>query len=189
MILRSNISYFQTMKLLHFNKRYYLLFLSFLGSAFMSCYSQGYGSQNQFWSQVRFGGSFGAGFGNNVVNIVAAPSAIYQFNDHFALGSNLSFNYAKFGESRFTAYGAGIMGYYNPIRSLQFSSEFEQLRVHRSYGNNFPDLKEDYWLPVLFMGVGYSSGPVTFGIRYDVLYNENKSIYANPWMPFIRVFF
>ena len=53
----------------------------------------------------------------------------------------------------------------------------------------FIEAMEDYWLPVLFMGVGYSSGPVTFGIRYDVLYNENKSIYANPWMPFIRVFF
>ncbi|NNJ89513.1 MAG: alpha-ketoglutarate decarboxylase [Eudoraea sp.] len=177
------------MKLHLSNKRHFLLFLSFMGSAFMSCFSQGYGSQNPFWSQVRFGGSFGIGFGNNVVNIVASPSAIYQFNDQFALGSNLSFNYAKFGDSRFTAYGAGVLAYYNPIRSLQFSSEFEQLRVLRSYGNDFPDLQDNYWLPVLFLGVGYTSGPVTFGIRYDVLYDEGKSIYADPWMPFIRVFF
>lgn len=155
----------------------------------MSCFSQGYGPGNPFWSQVRFGGAFGVGFGNDVVNIVAAPSAIYQFNDQFALGSNVSFNYAKFGASKFTAYGAGVLAYYNPIRPLQLSSEFEQLRVHRNFGNNVPDLKENYWLPVLFLGVGYTSGPVTFGIRYDVLFKEDKSIYADPWIPFIRVFF
>lgn len=171
------------------NKKQFLLIICALGSALMSCFSQGYSDQSPFWSQVRYGGAFGVGFGNEVVTIAAAPSAIYQFNEQFALGSSLSFNYAKFGDSRFTAYGPGVLAYYNPIRALQFSSEFEQLRVHRSFGSNFPDLKEDYWLPVLFIGVGYSSGPVTFGIRYDVLYNEGKSIYADPWMPFIRVFF
>jgi long-subunit fatty acid transport protein len=176
-------------KLLQLNKKQFLLLLCALGSALMSCFAQGYGPQNPFWSNVRFGGAFGIGFGNDVVTIAAAPSAIYQFNEQFALGTSISYTYAKFGDSRFTAYGPGVLTYYNPIRSLQFSSEFEQLRVHRSFGSNFPDLTEDYWLPVLFLGVGYSSGPVTFGIRYDVLFDDGKSIYADPWMPFVRVFF
>ena len=41
----------------------------------------------------------------------------------------------------------------------------------------------------LFIGAGYRSGNVTFGIRYDVLYDEKKSIYADAWVPFVRVFF
>jgi len=41
----------------------------------------------------------------------------------------------------------------------------------------------------LFLGVGYNSGPVTFGIRFDVLYDRNKSIYSESWVPFVRVYF
>lgn len=170
-------------------KRRILLFLCITTGALMSCFSQGNYSGSSFWSQVKFGGAFGLGFGNNSVNVVAAPAAIYPLNENFALGTNVSFNYAKFGDTRFTAYGAGILGYYNPIQALQFSSEFEQLRVNRSFGSNFPELDEDYWLPVLFLGIGYNTGPVTFGLRYDILYDESKSLYADPWMPFVRVFF
>lgn len=166
-----------------------LLFIILFSTAIQGCFAQGMGTTGSFWSQLQYGGSFGLGFGSNSVNIVAAPAAIYPVSEQFAIGSNLSFNYAKFGDSKFTAYGVGILGYYNPIPRLQFSSEFEQLRVHRSFGSAFPELKEDYWLPVLFLGIGYNSGPVTFGLRYDVLYDENRSLYADPWMPFIRVFF
>ncbi|WP_317197703.1 hypothetical protein [Neotamlana sargassicola] len=35
----------------------------------------------------------------------------------------------------------------------------------------------------------YRSNNVTLGVRYDMLYNNSKSIYANAWMPFIRVYF
>ena len=30
---------------------------------------------------------------------------------------------------------------------------------------------------------------VTFGIRYDVLYDSERSIYADPWAPFVRFYF
>ena len=33
------------------------------------------------------------------------------------------------------------------------------------------------------------TGPVTVGIRFDVLYDSNRSLYANEWSPFIRVYF
>jgi len=35
-------------------------------------------------------------------------------------------------------------------------------------------------MTTLFIGFGSRSGPVSFGIRYDVLYDRNKSIYADP---------
>ena len=85
--------------------------------------------------------------------------------------------------------GGSLLGIYNPIRALQLSAEFEQLNVHRNYDSSTPFIDESYWYPALFLGVGYNAGPVTFGIRFDVLYNSDRSIYANPWAPFVRVFF
>ncbi|SMP07764.1 hypothetical protein SAMN06265375_101935 [Muriicola jejuensis] len=167
-----------------------LFLISFL---FVSGLTQVRGQSNRsydpFWSKVRYGGAIGIGFGNNSFNINASPAAIYPLNPYVALGTNVSFSYAKFGDDRFTAYGAGALAYFTPFQGLQLSSEFEQLRVNRRYQFNAVPVEEDYWLPMLFLGIGYNSGPVTFGIRYDVLYDENKSIYANAWIPFVRVFF
>jgi hypothetical protein len=167
-------------------KRQSLMFFCFLIMGTASVWAQG---NSDFWSRVRYGGALGLGFGNNTLNITAAPAAIYPLNDYVALGSNVSFNYAKFGEDRLTAYGAGLLAYFSPARAVQLSSEFEQLRIHRRYFFNGVEIRDDYWLPVLFLGIGYNTGPVTVGVRYDVLFDEGRSIYADPWVPFIRVFF
>ena len=147
------------------------------------------GTGNDFWKKVRFGGGIGLGFTNNGFNGSISPSAIYQFNQEFAAGTSLSFNYAKFNDDKFLAYGGSILSLYNPIPQLQFSTEYEQLRVNRTLINQTSNLKDNYWLPALFVGIGYSTYNVTFGVRYDVLYNERKSIYGNALMPFVRVYF
>lgn len=138
---------------------------------------------------MRYGGGIGLGFGNDSFNIQVAPSALYQANDYFGIGLGTSFNYARFGDARLTAYGGSILGLFNPLPALQISAEFEELRVNRDFGDNLPPASENYWLPALFAGLGYSNGPVTFGIRYDLLYNREKSIYSDPWMPFVRFYF
>ncbi len=165
------------------------LCLFFLSGSFV-CFAQNPTSKSEFWNRVRFGGGIGLGFTNGGFNGSIAPSAIYQFNDQFAAGLGLNFNYAKFNESKFLAYGANAMTFYNPIQQLQLSAEFEQLRVNRSseiIGGG--TLEDDYWAPALFLGIGYTSQFATVGIRYDVLYDSGRSIYANAWMPFVRVFF
>ncbi len=142
-----------------------------------------------FWNNVRFGGSVGLGFTNNGFNGSISPSAIYQFNDQLAVGTSLSFNYAKFNNDKFLAYGGSILSLYNPIPQLQFSWEYEQLRINRTLNTGTINVEDNYWLPALFLGVGYSTYNVTFGLRYDLLYNDNKSIYGNALMPFVRVYF
>ncbi len=142
-----------------------------------------------FWNNVRFGGSIGLGFTNNGFNGFLSPSAIYQFNDQFAAGTSLSFNYAKFDDDKFLAYGGSVLALYNPIPQIQLSSEFEQLRVNRTLSTNRITLEDNYWLPALFIGIGYSTYTVTFGIRYDLLYDDDRSIYANAFLPFVRVYF
>lgn len=162
----------------------------FLGLFCALGYSQNLNSSNDFWNKVRYGGGLGLGFGNNSFNIALAPSAIYQANDYFAAGMGLSFNYYKFGDAKFTAYGGSLLSLFNPVRPIQLSAEFEQLRVNRSIESfDGSRIEDNYWSPALFFGLGYSNQNVTFGIRYDVLHDAQKSIYADPWMPFIRVYF
>ena len=140
---------------------------------------------SSFWPNVRYGGGIGLSFGQESFQIGLTPSAIYQVNSFTAIGLGLNYSYSKVYDTKFSAVGGSLIGLVNPIPPLQLSAEFEQLWVNRSFG----PLDDSYWLPALYLGVGYATGPVTFGIRFDVLYNDDKSLYANPWLPFVRVYF
>ncbi|MCD2258579.1 alpha-ketoglutarate decarboxylase [Psychroserpens luteolus] len=164
-----------------------LVILSLIMSFSFSSFSQD--STNDFWNHVRFGGGLGLSFGDGFFSGTLAPSAIYQFNSDFALGLGLNGTYNSLKNTyNSTIFGASIISLYNPIPEVQLSGEFEELNVNRKFENNqFED--QNYWYPALFLGVGYRSNNVTLGIRYDVLYDRDKSIYADPWAPFVRVFF
>ena len=71
---------------------------------------------------------------------------------------------------------------------MQLSAEFEEHYVSRNYKMDVSNLSENYWYPALFLGLGYTTGPVTVGIKYDVLH-DNRSIYANAFMPFVSIYF
>ncbi|WP_238389805.1 alpha-ketoglutarate decarboxylase [Arenibacter aquaticus] len=146
-------------------------------------------SNQNFWKNVRFGGNIGLGFGNDSFNASVSPNAIYQANEYVGLGAGLNFNYAKFRNAKFAAYGGSLISLINPIRALQLSAELEQLRVERILELDGGNVEENYWSPALFLGIGYGNKNVTVGIRYDVLYNDEKSIYADALMPFVRVYF
>lgn len=150
--------------------------------------SQGPGPDN-FWPNVRYGGGVGLGFGSNSFNIALSPSAIYDTRTGLALGVGLSFNYAKLGDTKLTAYGGSLLSYYNPVDFIQLSAEFEQLRINRKFEFPGETIEDQYWLPALFLGAGYGNRNVVVGIRYDVLYDKERSLYADPWIPFIRVYF
>ncbi len=152
-------------------------------------YSQLTPRHSDFWNNVHFGGNLGFGFGNNSFNASISPSAIYQATEQLGLGAGLNFNYAKFRDAKLVAYGGSLISLFNPIPALQLSAELEQLRVNRQLELDGGNLEEDYWSPALFLGIGYGNRNVTIGIRYDVLYDSQKSIYASALMPFVRVYF
>lgn len=153
----------------------------------------GYSQQSQrnsdFWNRVHFGGNLGLGFGNNSFNASISPSAIYKATQQLGIGAGLNFNYAKFRDAKLLAYGGSVISLYNPIPALQISAELEQLRVNRELELEAGKLEENYWSPALFLGIGYGNRNVTIGVRYDVLHDPVKSIYANALMPFVRVYF
>ena len=145
---------------------------------------------NDFWKHVRFGGGIGLSFGDGFFSGTLAPSAIYDFNDQFALGVGLNGTYnSQKNFYKSTIFGGSVIGLFNPIQEIQLSAEFEELNVSRKWEDNIGIADENYWYPALFIGAGYRTRNVTFGIRYDVLYDKEKSIYADPWAPFVRIYF
>ncbi|WP_240491668.1 alpha-ketoglutarate decarboxylase [Flavivirga aquatica] len=146
--------------------------------------------KSDFWNHVRYGGGLGLNFGNHFFSATLAPNAVYEFDKNFALGLGLSatFNNQK-KVYKSTILGASLIGLYNVINELQISAEFEELNINRRYDVNINIPDDNYWLPALFIGAGYRSGNIIFGIRYDLLYDEDKSIYSDPWAPFVRFYF
>lgn len=146
-------------------------------------------NSDNFWENVQFGGGIGLSFGDGFFAGSIAPSGIYNFNDKlaFGIGLNATFNNRK-NAYKSTILGGSLLAFYNPLEMLQISTEFEQLHVSRNWNNiNTPD--QDYWYPALFLGAGYRYENLTFGVRFDVLYDTQKSIYTDPWMPFVRFYF
>tara|TARA_R110002051_G_scaffold159536_6_gene230985 strand:+ start:8068 stop:8598 length:531 start_codon:yes stop_codon:yes gene_type:complete len=150
-------------------------------------------SQNRpssdFWNNVRFGGGIGLGFGDGFFNGAISPSAIYQFNDQFAAGTQLSFNYAKINDDSLFAYGGSLISLYNVIPAIQLSAELETLRINRKLAvRGAPDSIDNYWSPALFVGAGYGNRNFMVGIKYNLL-QDDRSIYADAFIPFVRVYF
>jgi hypothetical protein len=146
--------------------------------------------KGDFWSHVRFGGGIGLSFGNDFFSGTLAPSAIYEVNEQVGLGLGLTGTYNSQKDLYIsTILGVSVLALANPIPEIQLSAEFEELNVNRKWDSRTGFEDENYWYPALFLGVGYNSGPVTFGIRFDVLYDSYKSIYSESWVPFVRVYF
>lgn len=145
---------------------------------------------NEFWQKVRLGGGIGLSFSNDFFSATLAPSAIYEFTPSMALGVGLNGTYNSL-KNRYTStiIGGSVIALWNVIPELQLSAEFEELNVSRKFEENLAIEDDNYWYPGLFLGAGFRSNHVTFGIRYDVLYEEERSIYATAWMPFVRVYF
>ncbi|GAA4276828.1 alpha-ketoglutarate decarboxylase [Aquimarina mytili] len=169
-----------------------ILVLTLLFLVFFSL-QKGYSQSDE--PGIKFGGSLNVGFTNNRLNIAIAPAAIYQFNEWFGGGVGLNFGYSSFEndalnqESTSTNYGGSVITLFSPFPELQLSAEFEEMGVSRTTkiaGEKFTD---DYWYPALFVGAGYRTGPVSVGLRYDLLYDDQKSIYGSAYAPFVRVFF
>lgn len=144
---------------------------------------------SDFWSHVRYGGGIALNFGSGFFSGTLAPSAIYQFDEKLALGLGLNFTYnsqKNFYNS--TVLGGSLISLYNVIPQIQLSAEFEQVNVNRKFESAL-DSNDNYWVSALYLGAGYRSGNVAVGIRYDVLYDGKRSIYYDPWAPFVRFYF
>lgn len=143
--------------------------------------------QGDFWSRVRYGGGLGLSIGSGYTDVMVAPSAVYDFNQYFSAGLGLQGSYVKV-KNNFESYiyGTSLVGLFNPINEIQLSAELEQVRVNLTYDDAF---KDNFWNTALFLGAGYRAENVTIGVRYNVLHDDDKNVYNDAFMPFVRVYF
>lgn len=146
---------------------------------------------NSFWKNVQFGGGIGLNFGDSFFSSGLSPAALYRFNPYVASGIGLNFQYSSQKDVfKSTVFGGSIIGLFNPYKELQISTELEQLFVSRNFDEQFvSNVDDSYSYPALFLGLGYTSRNITFGIRFDILYDKYKSIQNEAWMPFVRFWF
>jgi hypothetical protein len=148
--------------------------------------------QNDFWNNVQFGGGLGLGIGSGYTDISVIPSAIYNVNEIVSVGVGLQFGYlSSKNYYKSFVYGGSLIGLINPIPEIQLSAELEQVRVNTDYNSTpyQPSFSDNYWNTALYLGAGYRTGNVTIGARYDVLFDQEKSLYGSGFMPFVRVYF
>ncbi len=171
----------------------FLILLFFLGNSPM-LFSQETplpkAKTDSFWDHVQFGGGLGVAVGNGFTDITVAPSAIYNFNDQFALGTGLL--YSRLKQKNFyssNVVGGSIVGLYNPIDEIQLSLEVEEVHVNTKYDDLYDNVKRSFWNTGLYVGAGYRADNVTIGARYNLLFDKDKDLYGDALMPFIRVYF
>ena len=137
------------------------------------------------WS---FGGGFGMSFWNGGTDILIAPKAYYIVSPKFLTGFGVTYIYSDSDDPIFgyhsNSIGGSIMAGVRPIPMLQFSAEYEGLNTTR--GGAFADT---FWSNALYLGASFVSGPVSFGIRYDVLYDSATSAFGSAWTPVIGFYF
>ena len=157
----------------------YFLFL------FLSCSFTMISQENtDFWDNVQFGGGVSMSFGSQTT-IGISPSAIYNFDNGFALGTGLTYIYSKYQEQKTNVYGASIISLYQiPNIGIQLSGEFEQSFAKISENS----ISSTRSFPALYLGAAYNTGRFAVGIRYDVLY-DSRSVYASAFSPIVRFYF
>jgi len=138
----------------------------------------------QYWS---FGGNLGLSFWNGGTDILVGPKAYYNISPKFLTGIGLTYIYSEFNGNinyHSNSFGGSILLAVRPVPFLQISAEYEGLQTN--YSGYYSD---EYFINALYLGLSYVTGPVSFGIRYDLLYDTNKSIYSSAWNPIVGFYF
>ncbi len=145
------------------------------------------------WS---YGGNIGMSFWNGGTDILIAPKAYYHISPKFLTGIGVTYIYSdgdyltngiggiKYHNYHSNSFGGGISALYRPIPFLQLSAEYEGLQTEwRGV------VDDSYWNNAIYLGASFVTGHFSFGFRYDVLYDSNKSVYGDAWQPFIGFYF
>ena len=145
------------------------------------------------WS---YGGNIGMSFWNGGTDIYLGPKAYYHISPKFLTGIGVTYIYSDgsywtngIGGSRkydyhSNSFGGSVSALYRPIPFLQFSAEYEGLQTEwRGV------VDDSYWNNAIYLGASFVAGHFSFGFRYDVLYDSDKSVYGDAWQPFIGFYF
>jgi hypothetical protein len=138
--------------------------------------------------------TFGCGFGLNFLggtNITLSPNLMYAVSDKFSLGAGIQGSYISIKDVQTTTtIGLNVVGEYNLSKKLTTLVEFAELKVHTKQETLAGDIKNDFWESALFVGAGYNiNDKISLGAKFNLLYDEDESVYASPIIPFVNITF
>ena len=168
-----------------------MLSIVFLSLSIVSIKGQEtYTQPDRFIDNVRFGGGINIGLGNTYSTFAISPSAIYDFSNSFSAGLSFTYVYVKtksVNNRTSNLFGGSALMLFRPIQSLQFSTEFERLKINDKI--IFDDAISK-WQNALYIGAEYVTGNFAMGLRYDVLFDKAENIiYSSALSPVFRVYF
>ena len=136
---------------------------------------------------------FGVGFGLNFVggtNISLSPNLIYKVSDKVSFGVGIQGSYAAIKDlQNTTTFGGNIISFYSPVKKITTLLEFAQLRV-KTKTETPTENTVKYWDSALFVGAGFSvTKNILIGAKYNVLYDDEESVYTSAIIPFVNVSF
>lgn len=137
---------------------------------------------------------FGCGFGLNFLggtNITLSPNLLYAVSNKINLGAGIQGSYNSIKDvQKTTTFGINVIGEYLPTRKITTLLEFAQLKVNTTKVEPTGDIKNDFWESALFVGAGYNiTNKISVGAKYNVLYDDDESVYSSPIIPFVNITF
>ncbi|AYN68071.1 hypothetical protein D1013_12150 [Euzebyella marina] len=137
---------------------------------------------------------FGCGFGLSFVggtNIGLAPNLMYAVSEKVSVGAGLQGNYTSIKDVQSTTtFGANVITQYNPIQRLTTLIEFAELNVNTKKEEVTGEIKDSFWESILFIGAGLNiTDKIALGVKYNVLYKDDESVYTSPVIPFVNITF
>lgn len=146
-------------------------------------------SRSYYERHWTFGGSLGFNFWDDQTSIVIAPKAYYNVSPKFLTGFGVTYMYSDNDSGIYSysanSFGGSVMGAIRPIPNLQLDIEYEGIQTSRNSGL----IEDDFWNNALYLGASFIAGKVSFGFRYDVLFDQQTSVYASAFNPVIGFYF
>ncbi|MDN3668327.1 hypothetical protein QWY93_03160 [Echinicola jeungdonensis] len=140
--------------------------------------------------RLYFGGNFGLQFGS-ITYIEASPLVGLMMTERYSVGLGATYRYLNYKDipnAKSSIYGGKVFNRYNLLDNLFAHAELETLNVElvrEDPPGEFVFYRE--WVPGLFLGGGYfmpfgNRGGLNFSILYNVLYDNQKSPYNEPYV-------
>ncbi len=139
-----------------------------------------------FKDRLFFNGNVGFSFGD-ITQVQLSPGVGYRVNNEFGIGTGITYIYSsdsrgstKLSQSIF---GPRAFAIYKFHPQFYATSKYEFLRFKQKIGNTVSAKRE---VPAWFVGLGFRTGSQGIGFSveglYDILHDENKSIYSNAFV-------
>ncbi len=137
---------------------------------------------------------FGCGFGLNFVggtNISISPNLTYSVSEKVSFGIGAQYSYVSLKDLRNTSTIGGNLGtLYRPSKKIVTLLELAQLYVTTKNETPEGEVKDTFWDTALFVGAGFFiTNKIVVGAKYNLLYDEDESVYTSPVIPFVNITF